>query len=265
MMLDDPSWMECVSTGSEALDRIIKIPKQGRFWVVTGIPNMGKSTFLNWLFVSLAAREGWKGALFSPETDPWQLHAMLLSEIFTGKRWRNMNMDDKVKAVSFVGAHFTHIVPNDTDAVKGLSSLDWLMEQVRIAVLRDGIKFVLIDPWNELEHSRPGNMNTAEYANNVVARLKAACRKWGVHLFLVAHPKKLEAGEVPTGYSIADAAAFANKADFGLTVHLPNMSKLVEIRVWKCRFRVFGKKGKAWLEWDENNDRYTDCPDQPAD
>lgn len=34
----------------------------------------------------------------------------------------------------------------------------------------------------------------------------------------------------------------------------------VEIWVWKCRFRAYGKKGTALLEWQEGSGRYADLP-----
>jgi hypothetical protein len=32
--------------------------------------------------------------------------------------------------------------------------LDWLLERATDAALRDGIRVLVIDPWNELEHAR---------------------------------------------------------------------------------------------------------------
>lgn len=267
-VLDDDSWMDTLSTGSKALDPILKIPAQGgRFFVVTGVPNSGKSTWTDWLLVQQAELYGHKAALFSPETSPWQLHAQRLAEIHIGRPWRHMSMEQKVAAVEFCGRHFTHIVPDEQDDREVNPTLDWLIEQVRLAVLRDGVRNVLIDPWNELEHAPAGNESLTAYTNNAVRRLKRLCSRHGVNVFLVAHPKKMQPGDVPTGYSISDSAAFFNKADFGITIHRPDAGQpgLVHVNLWKVRFKAHGKKGTAFLLWQRENDRFLDAPEQPLE
>jgi len=261
-VLDSPTWSHTVSTGSRVLDALFRIPVQGRLFVITGVPNAGKSTFLNWLVTQQARLHGRKLAIFSPESEPWQLHGSQLAEVYSGKPWRVMSPDEKIDAVTFVGHHFTHIAQPREDQ---LPSMEWLLDQVRFCVLRDGINGVVIDPWNEIEHARPNGQSMTEYANLALPRLKRFCAVYGINVFLVAHPRKLQSDEIPTGYAIADTAAFANKADFGISVYRPdpNIPARIGILTWKIRFKSHGSKGACWMMWDRASDRFHDCDEQP--
>lgn len=269
-VLDDDRWMKTVSTGDNGLNEIFKIPSSGgRLFVFTGVPNSGKSTFTDWLLVQQARLHGTKAALFSPETSPWQLHAKRLMEIFIGKAWKTMTYDEKIKGIEFAGKHFTHIVPPSDDNSEVVPTLDWLVEQVRLAVLRDGVKIILMDPWNEIEHGKPANQSTTEYTNDAIRRIKQLCSRFDVHVFLVAHPRKTPPEEVPNGFHIADSAAFWNKADFGITVHRdPNdPPAVVTIHTWKIRFKAHGSKGLKKMVWNAANDRFSSvlqAPDQQS-
>ena len=58
------------------------------------------------------------------------------SELAAGKQW----LDE----------HF-HMIRCERDE---LPSIDWLLELARAAVLRHGIRGLVIDPYNELDHHR---------------------------------------------------------------------------------------------------------------
>lgn len=253
--LDDESWQVTKPSGEKSLDDLFQLPEQGRLIVVTGIPGMGKSTFADWLSLRMATKYGWRTALFSPETTPWQLHAQRLAQMYIGKPWKKMSVAEKIKAVEFVGNHFTHIADETEEAHY---TVDWLIAHIRYAVLRDGIKTVILDPWNEIEHGRPEGMTMTEYTNRELPRLKRLCAAHGINVILVVHPKKIEGDVVPTGYSISDSAAFANKADFGITIHQPSgMTNTVMVKCWKIRFQAHGRKGEAFLKWDPESNRFS--------
>jgi hypothetical protein len=40
-------------------------------------------------------------------------------------------------------------------------TIDWILEKARAAVLRHGVRGLVIDPYNEVEHHRDRNMNAA--------------------------------------------------------------------------------------------------------
>ena len=70
-------------TGWPSLNQYYTVaPKQ--FTLVTGIPGMGKSEWLDALMVNLAINHGWRFAVYSPENHPVELHVSKLVEKFVG-------------------------------------------------------------------------------------------------------------------------------------------------------------------------------------
>ncbi len=71
---------ETYSTGWPAVDRIAKVPAQrGLLWVVTGVPNGGKSELIDAMAMNLARAHGWRTSFCSFENPP-DLHATKLLE-----------------------------------------------------------------------------------------------------------------------------------------------------------------------------------------
>lgn len=60
-------------TGVESLDKVFRLDK-GRLITVTGIPNCGKSEFVDFLCVTYNKRYKLKTLYFSPENQPSELH-----------------------------------------------------------------------------------------------------------------------------------------------------------------------------------------------
>ena len=80
--------------------------------------------------------------------------------------------------------------------------------------------------------------------------------RWDCHICVVAHPRKIGTDGrifVPSGYDIADSAAFVNKPSLGLTVFMDEGDDPhVKLRVWKVRdadLYGFGK-GTAEVAFD---------------
>ena len=254
-----------VSTGWPILDDLITI-RPGEMTIVTGIPNSGKSNWVDALVVNLAKTSGWRTALFSPENQPLEDHMARIIEKLADKPFMDgptprMTDADLQDTKRFARDHFCWILPDDdTDW-----TVDRVLEIAKEMVFRKGIRALVIDPWNELEHSRPGNMTETEYVSVCLKRIRQWGRKHGVHMFVVAHPQKLYKQQdgnypVPTPYDISGSAHFRNKADNCVTVwrnfndpHAP-----IEIHVQKIRFRQIGKIGMAPLGYVRATATYSD-------
>ena len=76
-----------ISTGFPMLDEIYKV-MTGTFNLVTGVPNHGKSNFIDQLAMNLAKREGWNFAIFSPEHST-PMHIRRLAEKYVEKPFDN--------------------------------------------------------------------------------------------------------------------------------------------------------------------------------
>ena len=86
---------------------------------------------------------------------------------------------------------------------------------------RYGIRGLLIDPYNELDHQRPSHMSETEYVSQMLTKIKRFAQHHDVHVWFVAHPRQMRdwKGQPPTMYDISGSAHFINKADNGVVIH----------------------------------------------
>jgi twinkle protein len=257
-----------LSTGWPSLDEFMTIAV-GQLTVVTGIPNHGKSEFLDALLVGLAKRNGWHMALCSFENQPPE-HLTKLAEKYQGLPFRDgptrrMTWTEAKAALDWLDQHFFFIRADED----GPPTVEWILERARAAVLRYGSNVLVVDPYNEMEHRRPVNMTETEFISQMLGQLKRFAKNHDVHVFIVAHPAKSvrEGGKVsvPTLYDIAGSANWANKADIGLAVHRPDFEgQEVEIHVHKVREKWIGKPGGVTLRYDKISGRYSEPVAVPA-
>jgi twinkle protein len=261
MSLYDHGRRRGLSTGWPALDELMTIAP-GQLSVVTGIPNHGKSEFVDALMINLAQPSGWRFAVCSFENGPDE-HLAKLAEKHLGAPFfdgptRRMSLNEFGEAMAWLHDHFEFIRTDDE-----APTIDWIMERARIAVLRHGVRGLVVDPYNEVEHQRPPGMTETEYISQLLGKLKRFAQNHGVHIWIVAHPVKLprENGKlpVPTLYDISGSANWANKADVGLAVHRNSPdTNLVGIYVHKVRFKWVGKTGQIDLQYDRITGRYSE-------
>lgn len=258
------------ATGIEELDELYTV-REGEFTVVTGIPGHGKSNLIDNVMVNMAKLHGWNFAMYTPENHPMEDHAMRLIEKNLMKSHKpfvhdRMTLDDLEKGKSWAQDHFSWIYPDDDDG----HSLDSILSKARSLVYQKGIKGLLIDPWNEIEHETNGQAMT-HYISECLTKIKKFARKNGVHVWLVAHPTKMPKEQdgsykCPTPYDIADSANFRNKADCCLAVHRSDFdSPLVEIHVQKVKFRQIGKTGLVAVKFNNLLGTYSNLNKQEYD
>ena len=249
-----------VSTGWASLDQFYTV-RPGEMTIVTGIPGSGKSNWLDALLVNLRHEHDWPFAIFSPENWPLQRHvANLLEKIvkkpfstkysLTGK----MSKDEVRDGMNFMDGFFNFIMPPEDEM-----SLDSILQKARAAIFRHGCKGVVIDPWNEIEHNRQERTSETDYTSQALTKIRRFARMNYVHVWLVAHPTKLQkskdTGEypVPTMYDISGSAHWRNKADNGICVHRPDYGNdVTEVYIQKIRFREIGKTGKIDLKYNRD-------------
>lgn len=249
-----------ISTGWECIDRNWRV-RAGQLLVVTGIPGHGKSEWVDALCMNLAQDHGWATAMYSPENYPVELHMMKLAEKYIGKPYNpgpypRMDRAEAVKAKDWIARHFHWVMPEKP-------SLDEIMERARALVFRSGIRCLVIDPWNEVEHSRPAGSTEADYVSESLRRLRMFARKHEILTIVVAHPKLLEKKAdgtypVPTPYDISGGAMWRNKADNCIAVYADptDANGAVEIHVQKVKFKLFGQVGMVPMRWDRVTGRY---------
>lgn len=252
------------STGWKSVDKHYTVAP-GQFTVLTGWPSSGKSEWLDALMVNLS-RQGWTFAVYSAENRPVELHASKLLEKITGQPF-GAGPTDRIRREELgdLSAEFRQkfglleIPGNDCPAVDSIleAATKWLNTY---GAEKSGL---VIDPWNELDHSRPSNQNETEFVSRSLSLIRNWARESNVHVWLVAHPKNIrrEDGKlpVPRPDMISGSQHFWNKADCCVTVwrDMENIgSQDVEIHVQKVRFKHIGRPGLITLKWDRVTGRY---------
>jgi twinkle protein len=233
----------------------------GQLTVITGIPNHGKSDFLDQIISLLSVLVEWRFGIFSPENWPLVLHMSKLSEKLIGKRFgigqSRMSPNEMKDAAEFIDDHFFWIRSADEN-----DTLDDILLRGRKLVTKYGINALVIDPWNTIEHSIPKGMQGTDYVGSQLAKITTFAKRYMVHVFLVAHPTKMQKDkhtgmyEIPTLYNISGSGNFFNKADNGICVYRDFEKKKTIILVQKVRFKHLGQVGYIDMEYNPANSRY---------
>lgn len=211
--------------------------------VLTGTPGAGKTTFMTWAAHHLVRANGVRVGMALFETEPYEvlLHLARLHgkepDYMTEADW------DELKAKLDKDYRILHREEFRGDEGKDTAghSLLWVKQMIHKLAARDHCGIIIIDPWNELEHlPEPGESMTS-YINFSLTRMRQWAEKYDVHICIVAHPRKMQAGERPTGYHISDSAAWANKPDMGWTISIERGQgeepEHVLLSNWKVRSR----------------------------
>jgi len=247
-----------VSTGWMGLDKLYMI-RPGILSVVTGIPSSGKSNWIDAMMVNIADEHGWNFAIFSPENQPLEDHMARVLEKYVGSPFMDgpnmrMSREELADGKSWLANHFTWILPNDDKQW----TLDIILDAAKRLILTKGIRGLVIDPWNEIEHDRDDRQTETEYISMSLKRIRQFARRYGIHIWVVAHPAKMYRDKqgkipVPTPYDISGSARWRDKSDNCVTIWRDlsdNDNIIVQIHVQKVRFRQDGRIGVGELSYN---------------
>lgn len=250
-----------VPTGWHNVDKLYSV-MPGQLTVITGIPNSGKSEWLDALAVNLALNNNWRFAAFSPENGK-EAHVTKLVEkrvemSADPKSSRRMSYDTLMSGAKWVGNHFFFI-----ESTELMPTLEWIMERARDAVMRYGIKGLIIDPWNRIEKKLGERQSETDYVAESIPKLLRFAANYGVHVWLVVHPKQQQpdhkTGKIraPSLYDMAGSAHFVNMCDNGIVVHRSeSIDDTTEVLVRKVRFKHVGRRGETKLKYNRITGRY---------
>lgn len=250
-----------VPTGWPNVDKLYSVVP-GQMTVITGIPNSGKSEWLDALSVNLALNQGWRFAAFSPENGK-EAHVMKLVEKrveMSGdpKAHRRMSYDTMMAGAEWVGNHFFFIESKNVTP-----TLEWILERAQDAALRYGVKGLIIDPWNRIEKTKGERQSETDYVGEALPKILRMATNIGVHVWLVVHPSKQEkdrkTGKIPAPslYDMAGSAHFVNMADNGIVIHRSeSIDDTTEVLVRKIRFKHVGRRGETKLRYNRTTGRY---------
>lgn len=234
----------------------------GLVTILTGAPSSGKSEFLDYIVTSLARKHNWKFSVCSFE-NPIEIHISKFMEKFTGLSFdfrkdpnHRMNIDQFEEAIYLTDLYFSFINIKQVDL-----TIQGLLTKLREVVLKTGVKGVVIDPWNYIEHKIPTGYSETQYISEALTLIKEFAAITDTHVFIVAHPKKLQkdnSGQYPpaTMYDISGSAHFFNKTDNGISVYRDYSNNTVRVFTQKVRFHWQGKIGYTDYNYDTFTRKY---------
>jgi hypothetical protein len=114
-----------------------------------------------------------------------------------------------------------------------LSSVDSIIERLKVAVLRHGVRGAIIDPYNYIQKGR--DVSETDWVSDVLTKLRVFAQAHGIHLWFVAHPTKMmrdQTGKVPApkGYDISGSAAWVCQGRRGPDSTPPRSCELHRLR-----------------------------------
>lgn len=241
----------------------------GQFTIVTGIPSHGKSEWLDALMVNLSDK--WQFCVFSPENFPHEIHISKLLEKYHKKPFQKgiaerIQRSELPDGIWHMDEHFGFFKPSPDLQVPDIPTIlneagAWF--ETRGRNYKRGL---VIDPWNELEHRRPDRNSETEYISQCLSQVRQWAREFEVHVWIVAHPMKLQKDPrtgnypVPTPYDISGSAHWRNKADNCIAIwrDVEADTQMVQVHVQKVRFKHIGKPGVVELRYDRITGQYND-------
>lgn len=241
--------VQAYSVGVAPLSDMIQIVP-GTFSVVTGYANMGKSTLMN-AIIGHALRYHFPVCVASFETDVKPILIDGLRMAILGCSKVDLGKVELSDADDIIDARL-HIISQAVDEDLEMD-LDKFLELCRVAVRRHGVKMIVLDPWNELEHKRGRDETETDYIGRAIRAMKRFAKQNDVAFWVVAHPTKPHEGakKVPGLYDISGSANWANKADYGLTYHRPSFEEnRALIVVNKVRMGLPGRRGQVEVTFD---------------
>jgi len=229
-------------------DSLFIVP--GTLTVVTGYANQGKSTLMN-AIIGNTIKNHFPVCIASFETDvrPILEDGLRMAVLNCGKH--DLAKHD-LRAVDALIESRVSIISQSVDEDLEMD-LDKFLDLCRTAVMRDGCKMIVLDPWNELEHKRRRDESETEYISRALRAIKRFAKQYDVAFWIVAHPAKPQQGnKAPPGlYEISGSANWANKADYGLTYHRPKFDEnKAHIIISKVRMGLPGQRGEVCVTYD---------------
>jgi twinkle protein len=239
------------SIGLPNADNYFKM-ELGQWSVVTGIPNSGKSDVMDQICCNMALKYDMRCAMFAPESFPYEGH---IKRIANKLNETNCNNDQLNQTKDFIQDHFFWVkIDLENLTLKGI------LNAFKELVFQKGINVCVIDPWNMLDHSAQRDHS---YIGRALSEITQFCQQTNTHLFLVAHPRKIESEngryKKPTLYDISGSADFFNKAYNGLIVYrcigerTKFKSDVVKIYIEKVKRKENGQLGDFDIAPDFNN------------
>lgn len=199
-------------------------PKRGEVSGLTGIGNMGKSSFYKWYQLMRVLLYGERFASFTPEDNPPEEYyhdfvEILLACDCTPSNPNRPTREVYEQAYDWIGKHIFYLYPNNDDPTP-----EYIMERFLELIVKEKIDGCCIDPFNGMANDYGARSD--KYLESTLNKFTRFAQLNNVYFVIIIHPvkmKKNETGnyECPDKFDLADGAMWNNKMDNILVYHRP--------------------------------------------
>lgn len=218
------------TTYYEDIDEVYRVRRR-ELTLFHGIMNHGKSTMLMQLCLIKAFKDGYKFAVFSPESDPPDDFYDDLVHTYIGKPTQpsfksQMTKEEYIKGMNFIKDHFFYIYPDDE-----FPTPDYINLRFEELIKKFKIDGCIIDPYNQLDNDlRKSGGREDQYLSSFLTKQKRFAQTHDIFMWIVTHPRgnlsKNKEGnyECPDVYDLSGGAMWSHKVDNVICIYRPYFS-----------------------------------------
>lgn len=245
--------------GLAGLEKHLRFPRKG-FVTVLGPYESGKSTLLRQIAYNMASIHGWKtGLTCFEESVKWRT-VNAFRKIVIGKprdAWSDQEIRD---ADNWMRKSLIFFQKKKRELMTGQR----LINRVEFAIKVYGLNMIIIDPFNEIDHSWDTNKSKTDYIADFIMSLKDIADSYGVLIVCCVHPPAMsmrtqnsKKAKIFTLSDAADSAHFGNKSDIGLCVWKANGDGFTVVNIDKIKNReLCGIPTGVELKFYPSEERY---------
>lgn len=254
-----------MTTGMTLFDEIFSA-ELGQYTLVTGVPQSGKSEWLDNMIIRYNLNTGNKACYVSIENEPFVFHYDKIAQKIYGRRPSENDIGTKEleEVKNYIADNFAHV------HFEKRYYLDEVLRKFTEIRKRKGTKIFVIDPFNKVKlNKKIADINefTAEYH----LMLDEFVKQTNSHLFLVAHPTKVSYAEgseksykMPSAYSIKGGGEHFDMSYNVIGVNRIYEQKIVQVKTLKVKFKHLGEPQRSvFYGYNTVNGRYEDLQYQP--
>lgn len=214
--------------------------------LVTAPPSSGKSALVEAICMELSKNYGFRFGFLSGEK-PVPMHIKGMAHKYSRYDVRDkMDVATATSSLEFLNQHFLYYTGQ-------VNKVDDILNVASSMVKRYGISGFVIDNWSVLEDSPKAGSNSHELVGQLLNKCQAWSKKNHCHIFIVAHPKKVEMigdnHKLVNGYDVSGSSHFFNLVDNGISLRRvrDEIEEYVDLRTWKIRQQEFVGSTRDWM------------------